>query len=238
MYQRLRAGLTEDIQNLRVEAAVLSVPMAVQGGMSRLATSPAATQAGARPMVDTPAAAKSATGPTEAPAQTEATGVQGEKKDIVAPEVKPGPSTVAGPPAAPATTETGTTGEPGPTSEPKEQSEPPVLRTDQFPVQEIPIDAISLSKDVPNFKEDADPTTGVVRGEELQGEYIRLPSNPIIVWERKDGRLEVITGRHRLDLARRNGEKTIPAQIVRENDGFTLAMASTLDEVVPSVVGG
>ncbi|GEM_PF-2331664 len=118
MYQRLRAGLTEDIKNLRVEAAVLSVPMAVQGGMSRLATSPAATQAGARPMVDTPAAAKSATGPTEAPAKTEATGVQGEKKDIVAPEVKPGPSTVAGPPAAPATTETGTTGEPGPTSEP------------------------------------------------------------------------------------------------------------------------
>ena len=229
MYQRLRAGLTEDIKNLRVEAAVLSVPMAVQGGMSRLATSPAATQAGARPMVDTPAAAKSATGPTEAPAQTEATGVQGEKKDIVAPEVKPGPSTVAGPPAAPATTETGTTGEPGPTSEPKEQSEQPVVRTDQFPVQEIPIDALSLSKDVPNFKEDADPTTGVVRGEELQGEYIRLPSNPIIVWERKDGRLEVITGRHRLDLARRNGEKTIPAQIVRENDGFTLAMALTLD---------
>lgn len=118
MYQRLRAGLTEDIKNLPVEAAVLSVPMAVQGGMSRLATSPAATQAGARPMVDTPAAAKSATGPTEAPAKTEATGVQGEKKDIVAPEVKPGPSTVAGPPAAPATTETGTTGEPGPTSEP------------------------------------------------------------------------------------------------------------------------
>jgi len=114
-------------------------------------------------------------------------------------------------------------------SEPKEQSEQPVLGTDQFPVQEIPIDSLSLSKDVPNFKEDADPTTGVVRGEELQGEYIRLPSNPIIVWERKDGRLEVITGRHRLDLARRNGEKTIPAQIVRENDGFTLAMALTLD---------
>ena len=59
------------------------------------------------------ATAKSATGPTEAPAQTEATGVQGEKKDIVAPEIKPGPSTVAGPPAATATTETGTTGEPG-----------------------------------------------------------------------------------------------------------------------------
>lgn len=114
-------------------------------------------------------------------------------------------------------------------SEPKEQSEQPVLGTDQFPVQEIPIDSLSLSKDVPNFKEDADPTTGVVRGEELQGEYIRLPSNPIVVWERKDGRLEVITGRHRLDLARRNGEKTIPAQIVREKDGFSLAMALTLD---------
>jgi hypothetical protein len=39
----------------------------------------------------------------------------------------------------------------------------------------------------------------------------------------------IITGRHRLDLARRMGEKTIPAQIVHERDGFTLADALIFD---------
>jgi len=39
----------------------------------------------------------------------------------------------------------------------------------------------------------------------------------------------VITGRHRLDLARRTGEETIPAQVVREDDGFTPSMALTYD---------
>jgi hypothetical protein len=30
-----------------------------------------------------------------------------------------------------------------------------------------------------------------------------------------DGSLEVITGRHRFDLARRSGKKTLPVQIYR-----------------------
>lgn len=92
---------------------------------------------------------------------------------------------------------------------------------------ELPVDQLTLSKDVPNFKEDAN-AEGVV--EPLQAErYERLGTAPIVVWERLDGRFEVITGRHRLDLARRVGEKTIPSQIVREADGFTAAMAMTFD---------
>ena len=52
---------------------------------------------------------------------------------------------------------------------------------------------------------------------------------PIVVWERENGDTEVITGRHRLDLARRSGEKTIPAYVVREADGFTVDDARTFD---------
>ena len=35
--------------------------------------------------------------------------------------------------------------------------------------------------------------------EELQGAYDELGTAPIVVWERENGRLEIITGRHRLD---------------------------------------
>ena len=49
------------------------------------------------------------------------------------------------------------------------------------------------------------------------------------MWERNNGRMEVITGRHRLDLARRTGEVTIPAQVVREADGFTAEQARMFD---------
>lgn len=95
--------------------------------------------------------------------------------------------------------------------------------------QEVPVEQIMQSADVPNFKRGADPETGVVPGEELKGEYQRLGTGPIIVWKRKNGRLEVITGRHRLDLAKRSGEKTIPAQVVEESKGFTRDMALTAD---------
>jgi len=50
-----------------------------------------------------------------------------------------------------------------------------------------------------------------------------------VVWRRLTGALEVITGRHRLDLAKRAGERTIPAQIVNEADGFTRERAATFD---------
>jgi hypothetical protein len=97
------------------------------------------------------------------------------------------------------------------------------------PVLEIPLEKLQLSKDVPNFKEGADAKTGVVKGEELEGKYERTGTAPIVVFERLNGDLEVITGRHRLDLAKRSGEKTIPSQIVREADGFTVEDAKTFD---------
>ena len=98
-----------------------------------------------------------------------------------------------------------------------------------YPVVETPLDQITLSEDVPNFKKNASGSTGVVQGNELAGKYNRLGTGNIVLWQRLNGAMEVISGRHRLDLARRTGEKSIPSQVVREADGFLTQDAMTLD---------
>ncbi|MHB0965564.1 MAG: ADP-ribosyltransferase-containing protein [Bellilinea sp.] len=93
--------------------------------------------------------------------------------------------------------------------------------------EDVPVKDITLSKDVPQFKSAANEK-GVV--EPLGGkQYDELGTPPIIIWERADGRKEVISGRHRFDLAGRTGAETIPAQIVYEKNGFTAKHASLLD---------
>lgn len=91
---------------------------------------------------------------------------------------------------------------------------------------EVPLAGLKLSKEVPQFKKDANAEGVIVP---LGGKFDRTGVGPIQVWERIDGSMEVISGRHRLDLARRSGEETIPAQIHREADGFTAKQAATLD---------
>ena len=112
--------------------------------------------------------------------------------------------------------------QPGPA--PGTAFDPSQVRTVEFPLAKL-----KLSKDVPNFKGGASEETGTVAGQELAGKYQRTGTAPIVVWERLNGDHEVITGRHRFDLARRTGEKTIPSQVVREADGFTKAQALTFD---------
>jgi hypothetical protein len=95
-----------------------------------------------------------------------------------------------------------------------------------YPIVELPLDQLTLSTDVPQFKSDAD-AKGVV--EPLGGQFDRRGVAPIQVWKRTDGRMEVISGRHRLDLAQRSGEQTIPAQIHEEATGFNAQQAAMLD---------
>jgi hypothetical protein len=95
------------------------------------------------------------------------------------------------------------------------------------PVQEVPIERIKTSSEVKQFKKGADAKTGVV--EPLGGKYMRDPLQPIMLWERNDGTREIVSGRHRLDLAKRSGEKSIPAQVWKESDGFTAKDMSNLD---------
>jgi hypothetical protein len=101
------------------------------------------------------------------------------------------------------------------------------LSPTEHPVIEFPVGEIQVNQDIQQFKGEADTATGVV--DALAGKFERLGTAPIVLWQKLSGQTEVITGRHRLDLARRSGEATIPAQVVRESDGFTQQMALTFD---------
>ena len=96
-------------------------------------------------------------------------------------------------------------------------------------VVEAPIEEIAISEDVPQFKEGAN-VKGVV--EPLGGKFERTGVAPVQIWVREDGRKEVISGRHRLDLAERSGEKTIPAQYHYESEGFGADQAAVLDAML------
>ena len=104
-----------------------------------------------------------------------------------------------------------------------------LLQTSDAQVYNVRVADILVNVDVKQFKSGADPNTGVVAGEELHGEFQQIPAKPIVVLQKLDGSLEVVTGRHRLDLARRNGLETIPANIIKEADGWTPESAALLD---------
>lgn len=109
----------------------------------------------------------------------------------------------------------------------KAEEPPPVQNlTGGLPIQEIPIQDLKISEEVPQFKIGA-TKEGVV--EPLGGKFERTGVAPIQVWKRTDGSLEVISGRHRFDLAKRSKEQTIPAQIHDEAQGFTKDKAAILD---------
>lgn len=106
--------------------------------------------------------------------------------------------------------------------------EPPVggHAVADFPVVQVPVADLKLSEDVPQFKAGA-TAKGVV--DPLTGKFTQEGVAPIAVWRRLDGTMEVISGRHRLDLAQRSKTKFINAQVYDEAQGFTAADASTLD---------
>lgn len=93
-------------------------------------------------------------------------------------------------------------------------------------VVRVPLNELSLSKDVPQFKSDANEK-GIV--DPIEGDYDELGMGPIQVWVRNDGSKEVISGRHRFQKARESGQKDIPAQYHYEKDGFDAKRAKALD---------
>jgi hypothetical protein len=91
---------------------------------------------------------------------------------------------------------------------------------------EIEVAKITLSEDVPQFKSGSNKS-GIVKP--LGGQFNRIGIAPIQLWVRNSGAYEVISGRHRFDLAKRCNEHTIPAQLHYESRGFTLNEAKRLD---------
>lgn len=90
----------------------------------------------------------------------------------------------------------------------------------------IPLADLKLSQDIPQFKKGAD-AKGVVQP--LEGKFDRTGTAPIQVWRRLNGDLEIISGRHRFDLAQRSGEETILSQVHDEAAGFDARAAARLD---------
>jgi len=89
----------------------------------------------------------------------------------------------------------------------------------------VPVDQLKLSAEVPQFKRGA--IGGIIKP--LEGKFEATGVGPIQVWRRLNGDLEVISGRHRWDLAKRSGLKSISAQIHDEAKGFTAKQAAKLD---------
>ncbi len=83
------------------------------------------------------------------------------------------------------------------------------------------VENITLSTDVPQFKKKESAVGRVEADEdgtthELAGGW-NANAAPIHVWRRTDGRLEVISGRHRLAHARKNGVKFIQVRVYDES---------------------
>ncbi len=89
----------------------------------------------------------------------------------------------------------------------------------------VPVDKIGFAPEVPQFKMGASEE-GVVHP--LKGFY-RPDHDPIRIWQRKDGRLHVISGRHRLAYAKQAGASSIMAFVYKENDVRNAQWARTLD---------
>jgi len=170
--------------------------------------------------------------PTTAPVETRVEPTLGE----IPPAFEVAPAEPVTPPPAPEEVEAVFADEDlgeeqKPTAKPeapvKAEEPPPVQNlTGGLPIQEIPIKDLKISEEVPQFKIGA-TKEGVV--EPLGGKFERTGVAPIQAWKRIDGSLEVISGRHRFDLAKRSKEQTIPAQIHDEAQGFTKDKAAILD---------
>lgn len=95
------------------------------------------------------------------------------------------------------------------------------------------VDSIGLCPDVPQFKTKAAASGRTKAGEdgtthELAGGF-RKDAPPITVWRRKDGALQVITGRHRLAHARKCGETFIAVRVYDEDAAHDAAWAKLYD---------
>ncbi|WP_354832459.1 hypothetical protein ABGM91_11445 [Akkermansia muciniphila] len=93
---------------------------------------------------------------------------------------------------------------------------------------QVRVDSLALAPDVEQFKQGDHNERGAVKGRELQGRF-REDAQPVSVWRRRDGALHVITGRHRFDLAVRDGVEFIPAYVYQEDEAHDAIWAKMHD---------
>ena len=100
-----------------------------------------------------------------------------------------------------------------------------------FERRSIALDDLVVQKDLPNFKRGADEETGVVGDpRDFPTEFDPIQAGNIVVIEKKNGELEVLSGRNRFAIAKSDPTvDAISAVVVKESDGFTLEDAAILD---------
>jgi hypothetical protein len=112
------------------------------------------------------------------------------------------------------------------TSEPGKMHVDPDFSLPVHEAGEQPIADLVHDANLENFKEGAD-AKGIVK--RLPGPYNRSTTGPILVFEKLNGERVIASGRHRLENALRNGEPSLPTQVIREKDGWTIHQASLMD---------
>ena len=93
-------------------------------------------------------------------------------------------------------------------------------------VQAVKVSEINVDPERFQFKQDMKKDTGVSTSSQITAKkWNPLYAGLLYLWQDKDGKLFVVNGHHRLDLAKRLGVSEINAQIDREVDGVTAEQA-------------
>jgi hypothetical protein len=92
-------------------------------------------------------------------------------------------------------------------------------------VETVPVSAINVDAKRFQFKSNTSKTSGVDEANKLGGNWDPRTAGNLYLWEDKDGKIFVVNGHHRLELAQRTGVENINAIIDRESDGVTAEQA-------------
>ncbi|WP_280568300.1 LPD38 domain-containing protein [Chromohalobacter sp. 296-RDG] len=94
----------------------------------------------------------------------------------------------------------------------------------QAPTSRVSVDQIETDPAEYQFRTDVNDE-GVDSRLEGVERWDDMRAGSLMLHEREDGRLFAADGHHRLDLARRTGQQEVSAQILREQDGYSVADA-------------
>lgn len=200
-----RAGVSDDPTVPAGEVSLAAAAEEVAAKDPPPAAPEAPRVAGKRPVVaDDPAADAAPLAAAETPTKTAA-----EPTPEPAPEPEPGKGRAAPPPAG---------------------AQEAGIKVGGSLVRYADVDSIDVRADEMQFKSGTGQG-GVIPEERLGGVYEHEPARPLLVWEDASGRMVVVDGHHRLDLAKRNGVKRVLVNIVREADGTSKEDARALGAI-------
>lgn len=92
-------------------------------------------------------------------------------------------------------------------------------------VESIPVSAINVDPQRFQFKSNTNRFSGVDESNKLGGDWDARTAGNLYLWQDKSGKLYVVNGHHRLELAQRGKVENVNAIIDREADGVTAEQA-------------